>query len=587
MSAISRESQIRTTRQEFLDRNGLAGAANSTQPFDLLLTNLATPAAESASADVASRRDRLSKSASGPKSEAPRGTAKSPAAESRQTGPAEATPRSTSRETPAANRGTRETASASKETHTVGRPGAAPTSPDGVSKGNPETEETTEDLWLDPSQILAYAHALPSLSLPTELPAVEGISAEPVISAIDSNVAAEIPSPEVELEPVNEFELTTTLEAALPASADEAPLVDLESVLPISQPLEVVEDSELEAIDRLDNESLIDPLPQEVRELETTVTIEPNTVSLTLDPRAGLNVQQQSPTAPLDSQEQTAEIAAASIEQKPKDFAPALPSISKGEKAAESNSTSSKSKATSRSESVSESLPATLPLVETLATEGVELSSSETQSPTQELPSVQGNPVTGVEVDGARDANRVTISPTLNLNASAAPLNSQIDPRDSSRMEHADSTRRAVGLTAAEYRRFQHRVEKAFELANQRDGEIRLRLSPPRLGSLRVELKLEGETMTARVETETEGARQLIMDSLPALRDRLAEQGIRIQSFEVDLYTDQRSAQEQSFDQSQQRDRQRPSTRDETNDERKPSLAERRMLGGSGLDVMI
>jgi flagellar hook-length control protein FliK len=37
------------------------------------------------------------------------------------------------------------------------------------------------------------------------------------------------------------------------------------------------------------------------------------------------------------------------------------------------------------------------------------------------------------------------------------------------------------------------------------------------------------------MQTETDAARTAIIDNLPALRDRLAEQGVRIERFDVDL----------------------------------------------------
>jgi flagellar hook-length control protein FliK len=96
-----------------------------------------------------------------------------------------------------------------------------------------------------------------------------------------------------------------------------------------------------------------------------------------------------------------------------------------------------------------------------------------------------------------------------------------------------------IRLNSMQQQRMLQRVTKAFELAQQRGGEIRLRLSPPALGSLKVELKFEGQQMSARLEAEHSQARQLILEHLPALRDRLAEQGISIETFEVDLYHDQ------------------------------------------------
>ena len=64
---------------------------------------------------------------------------------------------------------------------------------------------------------------------------------------------------------------------------------------------------------------------------------------------------------------------------------------------------------------------------------------------------------------------------------------------------------------------------------------VRLRLSPPELGSLRLEVSVRDGAMTARLEVENQSARQLLLDSLPALRERLAQQDIRIERFSVDV----------------------------------------------------
>ena len=83
--------------------------------------------------------------------------------------------------------------------------------------------------------------------------------------------------------------------------------------------------------------------------------------------------------------------------------------------------------------------------------------------------------------------------------------------------------------------RFLTRVARAFTAAQQRGGEVQLRLSPPELGSLRVEIKVLDGVMTARVETENASAQTAVLEHLPQLRERLAEQGVRIERFDVDL----------------------------------------------------
>ena len=79
------------------------------------------------------------------------------------------------------------------------------------------------------------------------------------------------------------------------------------------------------------------------------------------------------------------------------------------------------------------------------------------------------------------------------------------------------------------------RVVRAFEAVGKRSGSIRLRLHPPQLGSLRLDITVRGGLMTARVEAETPAARNLLLDNLPALRERLALQDIKVKQFDVAL----------------------------------------------------
>ena len=100
----------------------------------------------------------------------------------------------------------------------------------------------------------------------------------------------------------------------------------------------------------------------------------------------------------------------------------------------------------------------------------------------------------------------------------------------------AESRRgRAAAPVVVDNARFLSRVAKAFISAEQRGGEVRLRLSPPELGSLRLQVSVQDGVMVARMETETEAARAQLTNSLPDLRERLAEQGIRVERFDIDL----------------------------------------------------
>ena len=86
--------------------------------------------------------------------------------------------------------------------------------------------------------------------------------------------------------------------------------------------------------------------------------------------------------------------------------------------------------------------------------------------------------------------------------------------------------------------RFVGRVEGAIRSAHQRDGRVQVRLSPPELGALRIELSLHQGGLSARIEAETSAARNMLLDNLPALRERLAAQDVQIERFDVDVRRD-------------------------------------------------
>lgn len=91
------------------------------------------------------------------------------------------------------------------------------------------------------------------------------------------------------------------------------------------------------------------------------------------------------------------------------------------------------------------------------------------------------------------------------------------------------------GMPTVDHARFVNRVEGAMRAAHQGDGRINVRLSPPDLGSVKIELALQNGVLSAKLEAETPAARNLLLDSLPALRDRLAQQDIQIEKFDVDV----------------------------------------------------
>jgi len=85
--------------------------------------------------------------------------------------------------------------------------------------------------------------------------------------------------------------------------------------------------------------------------------------------------------------------------------------------------------------------------------------------------------------------------------------------------------------------RFVQRVSRALVTAGERGGgEVRLRLAPPELGSMRVEVTIDKGNLTAHFEVESSAARNALLDNMPALRERLAEQNVRVAGFSVDVF---------------------------------------------------
>jgi flagellar hook-length control protein FliK len=116
--------------------------------------------------------------------------------------------------------------------------------------------------------------------------------------------------------------------------------------------------------------------------------------------------------------------------------------------------------------------------------------------------------------------------------SSASPLQARL-PGDVLVQPSGPLNRRsAIEIDSA---RLLTRVARAFAAAQERDGEIRLRLSPPELGSLRLDVRVQDGALVAHLQTETDAARSAIIENLSALRERLSDQGVRIERFEVDL----------------------------------------------------
>lgn len=138
------------------------------------------------------------------------------------------------------------------------------------------------------------------------------------------------------------------------------------------------------------------------------------------------------------------------------------------------------------------------------------------------------------ESDSAKESSEQTVKA---VSAKTDPALGSLDRLNRAASDFTGGTRSAENSETprVDPARFVGRVAKAFQTANERGGTLQLRLSPPELGALRIQLTVKDGVMSAALEADNAGARRVLLDHLPALRDRLAEQNIRIEKFDVDV----------------------------------------------------
>ncbi|GEM_PF-5178445 len=208
-------------------------------------------------------------------------------------------------------------------------------------------------------------------------------------------------------------------------------------------------------------------------------------------------------------------------------------------------------------------------------------------------------PVVNLPTGGSSDSSPDAGEPK-NTVENVGPANSQ------TRAEALRSTTQAAASNdsqqalpgnngAVDRARFMQRVTQAFRAAHERGGHVRLRLHPPELGSLRVDLRVVDNVMSARMEAESATARELLAEHLPVLRQRLAEHGIRVERFELDLMNqDGRDGSQQAFqppaDDQGRRQQQDPVARRRTHVAAPSGHTEGLAVGirtSSGIDVIV
>lgn len=146
------------------------------------------------------------------------------------------------------------------------------------------------------------------------------------------------------------------------------------------------------------------------------------------------------------------------------------------------------------------------------------------------------------------------------------PQSTSVRSTESERIAAGGSTvtqvipeRGAVGqITAAElaatpssHTEIVQQVTQAVAGAWQDQSTVRVQLAPPELGPLQVDLQQAGTGVSARLEVQSAETHRLMVESLPQLRESLAERGVTVDRLEIVL-NEQLAGQTGDFSQGQQ-----------------------------------
>jgi flagellar hook-length control protein FliK len=155
--------------------------------------------------------------------------------------------------------------------------------------------------------------------------------------------------------------------------------------------------------------------------------------------------------------------------------------------------------------------------------------------PTDAIPTTATNAASSVLVP------KSTVAATANANATETGIGSTSTVTSTSATKvQAEAPRpvtreQSVDLSQQDRVRLVQRISRSFSRLGPMGGLVNIKLHPPQLGSLNVQVQLEGRNMTAKLSTESAAARDAILESLPVLRGRLAEQGFEISQFQVEV----------------------------------------------------
>ncbi len=153
-----------------------------------------------------------------------------------------------------------------------------------------------------------------------------------------------------------------------------------------------------------------------------------------------------------------------------------------------------------------------------------------------------------VDSDNRSAGPRLSVAPTVNMNLGSATIGNE-------KVEQFF----IPGKIETDEAGFSNRVVRGLStMVNQRGGVMTMRLQPPVLGDLRIQMSIVQGTVNAQFTATTEQAHMLIDRNLTVLRTSLESQGLTVEKLGVQLNTSeqtQNSARNETGEQQQQNQR--------------------------------
>jgi flagellar hook-length control protein FliK len=91
----------------------------------------------------------------------------------------------------------------------------------------------------------------------------------------------------------------------------------------------------------------------------------------------------------------------------------------------------------------------------------------------------------------------------------------------------------AQGMQSAQ--QMADRVAETLRTAFQSGGELRVRLEPPALGKVQIEVQANSGVVSARLEVQTPAARQTLLDNISMLHDAIGQTGATVNRIDVEV----------------------------------------------------